>query len=210
MDKAESSGKPPQPQESFQRSMPDEDKADRAWQAAALGGYRALDTFTADLFVVTGGNRLAAERAARFDAAKENLYISGPTGCGKSHLASIAARRFLKRGKVRTVNQMRIAREVRAAEGARAEQDVINSYIDQTVLVIDDLGVGKDTEFSISLLYEIVHGRYMNTRGGLVVTSNLGLQDLCERVGDDRISSRLAQMCVVLPLTGEKDRRVMA
>jgi DNA replication protein DnaC len=51
---------------------------------------------------------------------------------------------------------------------------------------------------------------YMNMKGGLLVSSNLSLGELAERVGDDRLSSRLAQMCRgnVFSLAGEKDWRV--
>ena len=75
------------------------------------------------------------------------------------------------------------------------------------VLVIDDLGIGRDTEFAFQTLYEIVDGRYMAMKGGLIVTSNLSLDDLAAKLGDDRIPSRLASMCKVIRMTGA-DKRV--
>lgn len=175
----------------------------------ALGGLRALDIYTEERFVETTGNSEAFREAKSFDPSKDNIFIQGPTGSGKSHLAAIAIRRFLKYPlRVSTITQMLLSREVRRCDSARGEQEVIDRYVNTKVLLIDDLGVAKDTEFSLSLLYEIINGRYMNRPGGLVITSNLGLGNLAEKIGDDRISSRLAQMCKFFNLASEKDRRL--
>lgn len=178
-------------------------------KAQALGGLRALQTYTADRFKVTEANGDAYAACAGFERAKHNLYLHGPTGAGKSHLAAIAARRWLHRPwEVMTKNPAQIMREVRAADGAQAEQAVIDHIAKSPVLVLEDLGVAKDTEFAVSTLYEIVNWRYMNRPGGLIVTSNLGLGELAIKLGEDRITSRLAGVCQVFALHGEPDRRL--
>jgi DNA replication protein DnaC len=169
----------------------------RANRARALGGFRALDTFTLERFREDEFNATALAAAKAFDKRKENLYLSGPTGTGKSHLATIAARLHLteKGGAVVTTTQMKIARAVRGSERAAKEDEVIERFFLSPVLVIDDLGVAKDTEFSLSVLYEVLHGRYMNRAGGLIVTSNMTLDEIAQKIGDDRLASRLAEMC---------------
>ena len=177
----------------------------------ALGGRRAMETYTESRFSVTEKNRSAHEAVLSFNPSRDNLYLFGPAGCGKSHLAAIALRRNWTTKTMRnvgTVTQMEISRLVRSAQSADAEQDIISAYAYKPVLCIDDLGIAKDTDFMMTLIYEVIHARYMNMPGGLVVTSNLGLDALAQKFGDDRISSRLAQMCKVFNLSGETDYRL--
>ena len=88
-----------------------------------------------------------------------------------------------------------ICRALRSADNARAEQEIMSRYSKIPVLGIDDIGIEKHTEFVIGVIYEIIDYRYMNRPGGLIVTSNLSLSELAQKLGDDRIPSRLAQMC---------------
>ena len=176
--------------------------------AIKLGGYRALDTFTQNRFQVTENNRPAFEAAVAFNKNFDNLYFRGPTGCGKSHLAAIAARKYLNNRDIETTNQMGISRVIRSSESADDESRMIHALAALGVLVINDLGVAKDTEFMISVIYEVLDLRYMNRPGGLIVTSNLSLSELSRKLGDDRISSRLAGMCKVFNLVGEPDKRI--
>jgi DNA replication protein DnaC len=175
---------------------------------AALGGVRAFEDFTADAFKPSPLQWPALEAAKAFDPLKDNLYICGPVGAGKSHLATIAARRFLGKFVVRTLTPFEISRQVRGAGSGRDELDVVRGIADAKILVIDDMGTAKDTEFLVGLIYEIVNFRYLNHRGGLIVTSNLKPSELGEKMGDDRIVSRLIQLCKIIQLTGERDHRI--
>ena len=169
-----------------------------------LGGRRAHKFFTWDSFRVTDKNKSAIHYAERFDFQKENLFIFGPTGAGKTHLA-VALSREVK--SARLYKMFRILRDIRATEGAAEELAIINSLTKRPLLILDDLGSEKGTEYAWTVLYEIIDGRYMNLINGLVVTSNLSLDRLAEKLGDDRIPSRLAEICTIINLTDEKDYR---
>jgi chromosomal replication initiation ATPase DnaA len=52
-----------------------------------LGGEKPYREFTFERYKVTPGNRRAYERSKTFDPAAENLYLWGPSGVGKTHLA---------------------------------------------------------------------------------------------------------------------------
>lgn len=170
-----------------------------------LGGKRFFDGFTVEKFTRTGKNKDALAAAIGFDPRKENLYFHGPTGTGKTHLAVIAGRRF------RDVNFLQLsdlARDIRASDGADREQDIFDYWSSNPVVILDDLGASKDTAFTLDLLYNLIDKRYRDDRNGLIITSNLSLSELSAKLSDDRVPSRLAQMCRIFSLTGEKDWRI--
>jgi DNA replication protein DnaC len=80
-------------------------------------------------------------------------------------------------------------------------------YISETgeLLILDDVGAEKFTEWSIEILYKIINERYEKKLNTIII-SNLSLSELAQRVGD-RITSRIAEMCEIKKITGE-DKRI--
>lgn len=72
-------------------------------------------------------------------------------------------------------------------------------------LFLDDIGAEKTTDWALEKLYNIINMRYNNNLH-ITVTSNLELDELSKKT-DDRIVSRLNEMCELIRLSGE-DRRV--
>lgn len=169
--------------------------------AAKLGGYKALN-FTYESFVVAEGNQDAFDAASSFDYQTDNLYLFGACGTGKTHLACMVAREAMEKNLcAEYIQPGRLLRRVRGKTGAE-EQAEIDRLAGLDVLVLDDLGAEKDTEYAIQILYEVVDGRVMSYRNGLVITSNLPLPELARKLGDDRLPSRLAGLCKVIEITG--------
>lgn len=198
-------------QEWEEREKLQQEASTKSYQSELLGGRRSLDTYTVEKFRSTSNTQGAFDFAKSFNYKTDNLYLFGPTGSGKSHLAAIAARKMFEvkvYSPLKTISQMDISRTLRACKDAEKEIEVIKELQEVRTLVIEDLGVAKDTEFMMSTLYEIINSRYQNRPGGLIVTSNLSLGDLAKKFNDDRIPSRLAQMCKIFDFTGEKDRRI--
>ena len=75
----------------------------------------------------------------------------------------------------------------------------------EKLLVLDDLGVERPTEWVLEQLYRIIDTRY-RALGRLIITTNLTPSALTERLGD-RIVSRLVQMCRWVNIDGS-DRRL--
>lgn len=163
-----------------------------------LGGLKAYEQFTKAKFI----NTVAWEKCAGFPC--NNIFIWGPAGTGKTHLGTAK----IRGGNTAEVwKPQQIYRKCRGLKDGDEEQRAIDYFVNLKYLMIDDLGVDKKTDFSFSILYEIIEGRDMACRPGLIITSNLSLAALAERLGDDRISSRLAGMCKVIELSG-KDWRL--
>lgn len=157
-----------------------------------LGGLRAYQDFTLAKF------RDKKAAAACADYPKHSLYLFGPTGCGKTHLGTALLRVY---GGV-VLKPMEMLRRLRACESADAEGKLLEFY-GAAPLLIDDLGVEKLTEYALQVIYEVVDRRWMAAAGGLIITSNLDLDALSQKLGDDRIASRIAGMCRIVRLTGE-------
>lgn len=86
----------------------------------------------------------------------------------------------------------------------RCEEEIVDKYANTPLLVLDDLGSEKTTEFSLQTLYIILNRRY-NEQLQTVITSNLSLDEV-KGMLNDRIASRIAGMCQVVKLNG-KDKR---
>jgi len=94
-------------------------------------------------------------------------------------------------------------------------QTIKNSYeneltmsiedFNEKILIVDDLGAEKFTDWSIENLYRLVNYRYENMLTTVFI-SNLSLKELSQRVGD-RIVSRIIEMCHLFKVEG-KDRRL--
>lgn len=169
-----------------------------------LGGLKCYEDYTAEKLDSKYYNH---EKALSLMSAypNENLYLWGDRGVGKTHLGVVAIRRHPKGLLLKPYD---ILRELRSLIlDSDAERKAISRLVDHPCLMIDDLGTEKLTEHAASLMYEIIDGRDMNKKKGLLITSNYGLGELASKMNDDRIASRLSGMCRVIRLTGN-DRRV--
>jgi DNA replication protein DnaC len=183
----------PEPQEGgsgFGESTPDaqKEKSD-SWEGIYQGISKLYRDCTFESF--QGKDELAA--AVRFKAqAGKDLVLHGVTGCGKTHLA-IAALKEFKGGK-RFMTAPDLLLEIRSAfnGGEESEDEIIRKCAEYPLLVLDDLGAEKSTEYSITTLYIIIDRRIRDCKQ-TIITTNLTLAQIEETLGA-RIASRLAGM----------------
>lgn len=178
-----------------------------------LGGWRAYEEYLADKFRPSAVTKPALEAALAYDPDKHNLYLwSANPGTGKSHLAVAAVRGRIERGlEGRVVKPNELFREIRATydeDAKESDRDVIWKVVRLPILVVDDLGTQKDTDWNLMCLYDLIDGRYSHRPTGLIVTANLSLEQAGRRWGA-RIASRLEQMCgrLIFDLSLERDHR---
>jgi DNA replication protein DnaC len=130
------------------------------------------------------------------------LYIfSDDIGVGKTHLAASAGVRFIARGGfARFITAADLVLWTRLDSERAAEAVAVCRRA--PLLILDDLGAEKMTEFSIAIIGQILNSRY-EARRLTIITSNFSLGTLGERIkiaGEDvaarRIVDRIAESTV--------------
>jgi DNA replication protein DnaC len=152
-----------------------------------------------------------------FPVVDKGLFLIGPPGIGKSHLAVAALKHAMMRCGARGLfydvrELLKLIRSTYNPVVKTAEMDVLRPVLEADLLVLDDLGAEKTSEWVEETLNLVVNTRY-NERRPTIFTSNYeekeqtGAGDsLLERVGF-RIHSRLFEMCDFLEFDGCDYRR---
>lgn len=142
--------------------------------------------------------------------AARNLWLLGPVGRGKTHLACAVLRAQHQAGESVVFTTPRdLVRDLRSHWGERGsaakEQQTLARYTDCYALVIDDIGTSFGKEAELVQLFEVINERDAHDLH-TIITSNLTPRALLDALGE-RIYSRLRDQALVLRLDGEDHRR---
>lgn len=182
----------------------------RAARAAAAGQEnwrRIAPARFADATIETLiGRGRAGEQIAEWSFGPEgrNLIITGPVGTGKTWAALAAVRGFVEAGSdVRFWPTVELLDELRPGS---TETTTLEAACTCDVLVLDDLGVERPTDWVAERLYAIVNRRWMDNRVTVATTNAATSDELAAHVGDRMRSRLVGSGAVVVRLTGP-DRR---
>lgn len=139
---------------------------------------------------------------------EKGLYVWGRAGTGKTIMACSIGRQLIIEGcEVKFISSPKFI--IQLQNIYRQEGKTIDSILDEIsgieVLILDDIGAEKLTDFVRQTFYYIINEREQWLRK-TIITSNYSLDELDERI-DSRISSRIAGTCEIVELSGQ-DRRI--
>ncbi|MFE6719426.1 ATP-binding protein [Streptomyces albidoflavus] len=123
-----------------------------------------------------------------------SLLMAGVVGAGKTHQAYGAVRMLVRSGvgvRWRATAAADLYAGLRPRPGVDSERELA-AVARCPLLIIDDLGAAKASEWVEEVTYRLINRRY-NYELPTLITTNLAIKDLRAYLGD-RVTSRLAQM----------------
>lgn len=163
--------------------------------------------------------------------SEAGLLLMGPCGVGKTHLGVAVLKQLAKRGHQCLFYDYReLLKQIQGSynpENGATELNVLDPVLTAEVLLLDDLGASKPSEWARETLGHILNSRYNDKRVTLLTTNYLDgsapaadpsrlpsgekipfkrEDTLSERVGE-RIRSRLYEMCRTVEIISADYRR---
>jgi DNA replication protein DnaC len=166
----------------------------------------------------------AIARARRFvdafPAAGRGLFFEGLPGVGKTHLAVAVLKQITEQTAVREIfydtrDLLRIIRSTYDPSIRTTELQVLHPVLTADLLVLDDLGAERTTEWVDETMNLIVNTRYSERRLTLFTSNYQDIPDESEpnslvcRIGF-RMRSRLHEMCDFMVMDGGDYRELPA
>ena len=135
----------------------------------------------------------------------KGLLLYGNVGRGKTYAACEVANALIDKGySVMVTNFSRILNTLQGTFEKQEYLDKLNSY---SLLVLDDLGIERDTEFSKEQVYNVIDSRY---RAGkpMIITTNLSIEQIKNPadIEDRRVYDRILERCFPIEFTGQNKR----
>lgn len=146
---------------------------------------------------------------------KENigLLFYGSVGSGKTYLACSIANALIEQYQisVKIRNFAQIINELQKSSFDFDKNAYIESLVNTSVLILDDLGIERDTSYAKEQVYNIVNNRYLKQKP-TIFTTNLSydtIQNCKDSVEYQRIYSRIIEMCIPVMVVGEDFRKII-
>lgn len=177
-----------------------------------------LETFVAYNESLQRAVRHARRIAEAFPILDRGLFLEGQPGVGKTHLAVAVLKRIIEATGARgllydTRELLRVIRSTYDPSIRATELDVLRPVLEADLLVLDDLGAEKTSEWVDETMNFIVNTRYSERRATFFTSNYPDIPDDSEpnsllfRIGA-RMRSRLHEMCefVVLDAADYRER----
>jgi DNA replication protein DnaC len=157
----------------------------------------------------------------------KGLLLTGSIGVGKTHLAVGILRDLISQKSARGLfcDYRELLKEIQNSYNPQVlttELEILRPVFEAEVLVLDELGAAKPSEWVWDTVAHILNTRYNDKRTTIITTNHADLppggnardatarvvrdETLGDRIGE-RMRSRLAEMCVVVEMRGQDFRR---
>lgn len=171
------------------------------------------DNSRRDINILLKAIRLYLEQIESHKATGKGLYIySDVKGSGKTRMAASIANELMKNHdtRVKFATSSKIVQEIKNTFDKETrsctQSELISALCTAEVLIIDDFGIEKISDFVNENFYNIINERYNNNKI-TIYTSNYSQQDLPY---EDRIKSRVKEKTFILHFPEESVRDYIA
>ncbi|WP_332729968.1 ATP-binding protein [Gordonibacter sp.] len=201
----------------------EEEKRQARQRAAKVAGLRKAglqdELLAGCTFANDDGTNPQMPKARAYIEAWELMYaqgfgmlVYGPVGTGKSFFAGCIANELVNRGvSVLVTNIPRVLNDLADTRlsGRGAYLSKLDSF---DLLVIDDLGVERTSDYGFEQVFSVIDGRYRTGRP-LIVTTNIPLKamkDEAAPIEKRRIYDRILERCAPVCMNGKNYRKQKA
>ncbi len=144
------------------------------------------------------------------DSLSETYLFIGKTGTGKTHLSSAVAKRVIEKGfsvLYDSVQNIISDFETDKFKNAYGFHELkAEKYLTTDLLIVDDLGTEFTSQFTLSVLYNLINTR-QNKGLSTIISTNLTPEELSAKY-EDRIFSRLIGSGSTILVFSGRDHRV--
>lgn len=196
-------------QEEFREQM---HRIKRLRDASMMSGKFQEATF--DKYILRDNNKEAYRVAKKYVetfremyAKNQGLLFYGPVGTGKSYTAACIANELL--ANERSVIMTSFVKILQDIWNSEKEADYIAILNSASLLIIDDLGTERGTDYSLEKVYNVIDSRVRSNKP-MILTTNLELRGMMEStdIRYRRIYDRIFENCYPVEMPG-KSFRVM-
>lgn len=180
--------------------------------ASLMDAHFAASTFENFQQTKYNGKNLTLCRryAQKFDTMLEKnqgLLLWGQVGTGKSFAAACIANYLLER-KIPVMMTSFIKLLEAVQSGRENESDIIRKLNRARLVIFDDLGAERSTDYAIERVYNIVDSRY-RAKLPMILTTNLTLEEMKreEDIRYTRIYDRVFETCYPMQFSGPSLRK---
>ena len=138
------------------------------------------------------------------------LLLYGNVGSGKTYIACSIANAIITEYSynVKMRNFAQILNDLQKGGFTLDRNEYIEQITNPALLILDDFGIERNTEYALEQIYNVINARYLKAR-----TTNLNFKDIEQEQEDimlGRIYSRIIEMCLPLRVIGLDRRKIQS
>lgn len=199
--------------ENAQKKLLEAARIPRRYEECSLSNYQPAANNGSQLRAFNYAFRLARE----YPSADRGLLFMGTCGVGKTHLSVAILRELMERKGIPCLfyEFSSLLKEIQNSYNPvsqTSELTVLSPIIEAEILVLDELGATKPTDWVRDTMMQVINARYNNNKLTIFTTNytdtrRIPAQETLEdRIGA-RLRSRLYEMCRTVVIEGEDYRR---
>lgn len=148
--------------------------------------------------------KVAMRYVDKFDelySKNQGLLFYGDVGTGKSYIAAVIANELMERlstviytSFIKLINEMKLDFD---------SNDLISRINTASLLILDDFGAERLTDYAVEKVYDIIDSRYRSGKP-IIITTNIPFEQMknCSDIRYSRIYDRIFEMCYPVEAKG--------